>query len=116
MTTEPLSPDEQRKINPPLITPLTNSEATLADVIAKLDDYHKEDVNRSEKNRYETMRNAFYGFAVAATGLVGANSTPPITGWKILAIVVSVIAATVFYIYGTIATRKLRKYKRWNEF
>lgn len=91
-------------------------EEQIAALNKKIDDYHAEDAKKSQGDRYENVSFILYGFAVATISLALAAVSPPITGEKLAATIVSGSAAIVFLIFGVIATVKLKKYRRWRDF
>ena len=91
-------------------------EEQIAALNKKIDDYHADDAKKSQGDRYENLSCILYAFALATASLALAAASPPITGEKLAAIIVSGIAVIVFLIVGVIATVKLKKYRRWFEF
>ena len=76
---------------------------------AKIDSDHK------EAFRFENMSLILFGFALATVGLALAV-TPPYTGAKMAAVIVSGIESFIFIFLGIIALFKLRKYKSLRKF
>lgn len=91
-------------------------EEQIAALNKKIDDYHDGDAKKSQGDRYESLVFILFGFGLATASFALAAASPPITGEKFAAIIVSGIAAFVFIIIGVIATIKLKKYRRWLEF
>ncbi len=103
MTKEPLSPDEQRKANPPPVTPSTKTETMLAEIIRKIDKYHAEDIKRSEKDRNRNTGYIAFGFALATTGLI---TIQVITAIKIF----FAIMAVILWILGSLSISHSRRF------
>ena len=86
----------------------------LANLTAKIDNNHAEDVKRSKADRIEQIMLVLYGFALATTGLTLAV----LSLHETIPTIISGIMAFGFWFLGLSAFRHLKKYKdtSWRNF
>ncbi len=109
--------------SPNVANPQTGDNEQVADLIKnidalskKIDDYHEQDLKKSQGDRFENLGLILFGLSLATLSLALSLIIPPLSSDRIAALIVSSITTIVFWILGAIAVGKVKKYRRWSDF
>ncbi len=74
----------------------------------------QQDTKKSKADRFENLSFILWGFALATASIGLGAISPPLTGWKIAAAIVSIVTAIGFSILAVMAIKKRMEYGHWD--